>query len=75
MSTMPAKPGDMGPVLPAIAGMFVISLLDAVGMISTGSTLALAIHYGLFGACGGILTYALVRWWWLRRQRRVPPGL
>ena len=41
--------------------MFVISLLDAVGMISTGSPLNLAIYYGLFGACGGIVAYALVR--------------
>ena len=75
MSTMPAKPGGMGPVFPAIGGMFVISLLDAAGMISTGSVLALAVHYGLFGACGGILAYALVRWLWLRRRRRFRPGL
>ena len=72
---MPAKPGGMGPVFPAIGGMFVISLLDAVGVISTASTLALAIHYGLFGACGGILTYVLIRWLWPRRERRIPPGL
>lgn len=65
MSTVPAKSGGMGPVLPAIAGMFVISLLDAVGVISTGSTLRLAVYYGLFGACGGILIHTLVRW--LRR--------
>ena len=58
---MSAKTGGMGPVLPAIGGMFVISLLDAVGMISTGSTLALALYYGVFGACGGILIHALVR--------------
>lgn len=71
---MPAKPGGMVPVLPAVGGMFVISLLDAVGMISTGSTLGFAIHYGLFGACGGILAYALVRRW-PRRRRRAPRGL
>lgn len=58
---MPAKTGDMGVLLPAIGGMFVISLLDAVGMISIGSALGLALYYGLFGACGGILVYALVR--------------
>ena len=74
MSTMPAKPGGMVPVLPAIGGMFVVSLLDAVGIISTGSTLGLAVHYGLFGACGGILAYALARRW-LRRRRRGPHGL
>ena len=62
MSTMPVKPGGVAPVLlPAIGGMFVISLLDAVGMISTGSPLALAVYYGVFGACGGILVYALIR--------------
>jgi hypothetical protein len=65
MPTMSAKPGAIGPVLPAIAGMFFISLLDAVGMISTGSTLGLALYYDLFGACGGTLIYTLVRW--LRR--------
>ena len=42
-------------------GMFVISLLDAAGVISTASPLNLAIYYGLFGACGGIITYALIR--------------
>ena len=42
MSTMPAKPGGVAPVLlPAVGGMFVISVLDAAGMISTGSPLAL----------------------------------
>ncbi len=59
---MLAKPGGVTPVLlPAVAGMFVISLLDAGGMISTGSPLSLAIYYGLFGACGGIISYALIR--------------
>ena len=59
---MLAKPGGVTPVLlPAVAGMFVISLLDAVGVISAGSPLAQAIYYGLFGACGGIVAYALVR--------------
>ena len=62
MSIVPAKPGGMGPVLPAIAGMFVISLLDAAGMISTDSSLSLVLNYGLFGACGGALVYLLVRW-------------
>jgi len=62
MSTMLAKHGGVMPVLlPAIGGMFVISLLDAGGMISTGSPLGLAIYYGLFGACGGIISYALIR--------------
>jgi len=62
MSTMLAKPGGVTPVLlPAVGGMFVISLLDAAGMISTGSPLSLAIYYGLFGACGGIISYALIR--------------
>ena len=62
MSTMLAKPGGVAPVLlPAVGGMFVISLLDAGGMISTGSPLRLAIYYGLFGACGGIIGYALIR--------------
>ena len=65
MSTMPAKFGGAGPVLPAIAGMFVISLLDVAGMIPTGTPLGLALCYGLFGAGGGILIYALIRW--LRR--------
>ena len=59
---MPVKPGGVAPVLlPAVGGMFVISLLDAVGMISTGSPLALAVYYGVFGACGGILVYALIQ--------------
>lgn len=62
MSTVPAKPGSMGPVLPAIAGMFVISLLDAAGLIAIDSSLDLALYYGLFGACGGALVYLLVRW-------------
>ena len=62
MSTMPAKPGGVAPVLlPAVAGMFVISLLDAAGMISTRSPLALAVYYGLFGACGGIIIDAFIR--------------
>ena len=59
---MLAKPGGVTPVLlPAVGGMFVISLLDAAGVISTASPLNLAIYYGLFGACGGIITYALIR--------------
>ena len=59
---MLAKPGGVTPVLlPAVGGMFVISLLDAGGMITTGSPLSLAIYYGLFGACGGIISYALIR--------------
>ena len=62
MSTTPAKPGGVTPVLlPAVGGMFVISLLDAAGMIPSGSPLNLAIYYGLFGACGGVIAYALVR--------------
>jgi hypothetical protein len=62
MQTMLAKPGGVTPVLlPAVGGMFVISLLDAAGIISTASPLNLAIYYGLFGACGGIITYALIR--------------
>ena len=62
MPTMLAKPGGVTPVLlPAVGGMFVISLLDAAGIISTVSPLKLAIYYGLFGACGGIITYALIR--------------
>lgn len=59
---MPVKAGGVAPVLlPAVAGMFMISLLDAAGMISAGSPLAQVIYYGLFGACGGIVVYALVR--------------
>ena len=59
---MLAKPGGVTPVLlPAVGGMFVISLLDAAGVISTASPLNLAIYYGLFGACGGIIAYALIR--------------
>jgi len=62
MSTMSVKPGGVAPVLlPAVVGMFVISLLDAVGMISTGSPVSLAIYYGFFGACGGIALYTLIR--------------
>jgi hypothetical protein len=62
MQTMLAKPGSVTSVLlPAVGGMFVISLLDAAGIISTASPLNLAIYYGLFGACGGIITYALIR--------------
>ena len=62
MSTMPAKHGGVIPLLlPAVGGMFVISLFDALGVISTASPLALAIYYGLFGACGGIVLHALIR--------------
>ena len=62
MSTMSAKPGGVVPVLlPAVGGMFVISLLDAVGVITAGSPLTLALYYGLFGACGGIVAHTLVR--------------
>lgn len=59
---MPVKAGGVAPVLlPAVAGMFMVSLLDGAGMISAGSPLAQVIYYGLFGACGGIVVYALVR--------------
>lgn len=62
MSTMPAKRGGVTPLLlPAVGGMFVISLFDAIGVIATASPLALAMYYGLFGACGGIAVHALVR--------------
>lgn len=62
MPTMSEKHGGVGPVLlPAVGGMFVISLLDAAGIIPTGSPLNLAIYYGLFGAGGGISAYALIR--------------
>ena len=59
---MPIKRGGVAPVLlPAVAGMFLISLLDAGGMISPGSPLIQAIYYGLFGACGGIIVHAFIR--------------
>jgi hypothetical protein len=62
MSTLPGKLGGVAPVLlPAVGGMFVISLLDAVGMISAASPYALAIYYGLFGAGDGIIVHALIR--------------
>ena len=61
MLSMPAKSGGVGPILPAIGGMFVISLLDAAGMIPTESPLGLALYYGVLGACGGFLIYALIR--------------
>lgn len=51
------------PVLPAIAGMFVVSLLDAGGVVDAESPLELALVYGVFGACGGLLAYALLRRW------------
>ena len=42
---MPAKTGGVPPMLlPALGGMFVISLIDAVGMISTSSPLGLAVY-------------------------------
>jgi hypothetical protein len=49
------------PVLSAIGGMFVISLLDAMGVLPSESLLGLAVFYGLFGACGGLVAYALVK--------------
>jgi hypothetical protein len=59
---MPVKAGGVAPLLlPAVAGMFLISLLDAAGMISPGSPLSQAIYYGLFGAGGGIVVHALLR--------------
>jgi hypothetical protein len=59
---MPVQPGGVAPVLlPAVAGMFVISVLDAVGVISAASPLMLAVYYGLFGACGGVIVYAVAR--------------
>jgi hypothetical protein len=62
MSTTPVKPGGTAPLLlPAVGGMFVISLFDAVGMISAASPLSLAIYYGLYGAGGGIIAYTLIR--------------
>lgn len=62
MPTMPAKSGGVAPVLlPAVGGMFVVSVLDAVGLIATASPLVLALYYGLFGAGGGILAYGFVR--------------
>ncbi len=60
---MPIKAGGVAPVLlPAVAGMFLVSLLDAAGMIPSGSPLTQAIYYGLFGACGGIAVHAFLRW-------------
>ena len=62
MTTIPIKSGGVAPILlPAMAGMFIISVLDAVGIISAGSSLAQAIYYGLFGAGGGIVMHALAR--------------
>jgi len=59
---MPVQPGGVAPVLlPAVAGMFVISVLDAVGVISAASPLMLAVYYGLFGAGGGVIVYAVAR--------------
>ena len=59
---MPAKPGGVVPVLlPAVGGMFVISILDAAGLLPTASRLMQVLYYGLFGAGGGIFAYALVR--------------
>lgn len=53
---MATKPGGVVPVLlPALGGMFVVSLLDAVGVISAASPLTSAIYYGLFGACADAL--------------------
>jgi len=59
---MPVQPGGVAPVLlPAVAGMFVISVLDAVGVISAASPLMLAVYYGLLGAGGGVIVYAVAR--------------
>ena len=58
---MQANPGGIGLVLTAVGGMFVVSLLDVAGIITNTTPLGLVISYGLFGACGGMLTYALVR--------------
>jgi hypothetical protein len=54
MSTMPAKSGGVAPVLlPAVGGMFVISVLDAAGMISTASPAACGKKPRLEGAAAG----------------------
>lgn len=65
MSTMPADIMGTNPLLPAIGGMFVISLLDTLGVLPGQSPLILALFYGLFGACGGIASF-----WILRRLTR-----
>lgn len=57
----PVNPGGIGLILTAVGGMFVVSLLDVAGVISNSTPLGLAVNYGLFGACGGMLAYALVR--------------
>lgn len=41
--------------------MFVISLLDAIGLLPTETALDLVLFYGLFGACGGLAGYFLYR--------------
>ena len=60
-SDMHANPGGIGLILTAVGGMFVVSLLDVAGVISNSTPLGLAVNYGLFGACGGMLAYALIR--------------
>ena len=58
---MQARPGGSGLILTAVGGMFVVSLLDVAGIIASSTPLGLVVSYGLFGACGGMLAYALVR--------------
>jgi len=58
---MQGTPGGSGLILTGLGGMFVISLLDVAGVISNATPLGLAVNYGLFGACGGMLAYVLVR--------------
>ena len=65
MRTMRADIIGANPLLPAIGGMFVISLLDTLGVLPGQSPLTLALFYGLFGAGGGIASY-----WIVRRLRR-----
>lgn len=57
------NPSGIGLILTAVAGMFVVSLLEVAGLVSNATPLSMALNYGLFGACGGMLAYVLIRCW------------
>ena len=49
------------PIIPALVGMFVVSLLDAMGLLPTETPGDVALFYGGFGACGGLVGYFVYR--------------
>lgn len=49
------------PVVPALCGMFIVSVVDALGLLPTETPWDVALFYGGVGACGGLAAYFLYR--------------